>query len=559
MIRMNVRLLLVSFFFLVLAGCGGGSGGSSSTAVQGAADSGPVAVFDTQVFGAWTAQDGSNEAYEFYAAPTEAPYTGLKTGRILKNGQIVSMFHWSILPNGSIRINKVARSCPDRPYDRCATTGQVTITAHGNSIFHARWQAEFDDNMDGVIDRKVSDVYDRQEIDLTNIAQGEFFLTRSENFATPLQGTVANHTLSVRMVDFGQPLNLSLNFPSGKGRSLEFASGEALALQGVVTLDVQGAAPTEFPVKRWYEHVELSRNATGGFILEYETHAKVQIPANLDRALVVLGTTETPEKKSRSLSVIDKFISTATIAAGDKFATAMQLDFNPQWVIDGVGNELQFTSALAGQVNHRDLNHDKYSETRPFNWSRLPDGSLALDFGQGIVISVRFVKPVNGGYQVLYTFPHPTLGVDYLVHDLIKESAPVLTENDVPGRYVFTSTDGLTQDEVTLHKDKTVTGIVSGFWRLESNGDLVSFECYDTANKLITRYEDCLASLDDLTKVHFVHVRRMRFMYKDGNNYQVKYDANLWGERPTDGFGGIFFPNYIGISWTYRWVRVGNE
>lgn len=44
-------------------------------------------------------------------------------------------------------------------------------------------------------------------------------------------------------------------------------------------------------------------------------------------------------------------------------------------------------------------------------------------------------------------------------------------------------------------------------------------------------------------------------MYKDGENYQMKYSASLYGAR----FDAVTADQrHVSLSWTYRWQRVGN-
>jgi hypothetical protein len=554
MIRNNFKFLLVSTLAAALFGCGGSDG------PKPAAELGPVVAFDQQVYGTWAPSDSSNEVYEFFSSPQDEPYQSLKTGKIYnKSGTVLNSFFWNVQADGSIKLNKIALNCGTRPLNLCPVASTATIVANGNSINHGKWTFQFDDNKDGVADRKVVDVYDRKQIDMVNFKQGEFYLARSEYFATPLVGSYTGTNFTVRMVDTGQPVMLSANASAGLRSTIDLVAGEASATVAPAVFDVKGMGPKEFPVKSWYSYVQLSAAAAGGFLMEFEVRKQLVLPAGFDKSLVDIGTLETPVKKSRTYTVVNSFVKGPTVNVGETYNTFMILDFDPTLVAGSSGSEVNFQSATQGTVSHRDFNADKYSEFRPFTWTQSPaDGSIVFDFGFGIQVNARFVKKIPGGYQVLFAIPDPYLGVDYVMHDWILQTPAIIAEKDVPGRYKFLTADGFTQAEVTFHKDKTVSGVVDGFWFLDSNGDVVGFECYDKTDKLLRDYAGCLAAMNDLSKVNFMHIRRLRFMSRDGDTWQVKYNANFWGTR-VDGFGGVTTPNYFGIAWTYRFIRIGDE
>ena len=551
MIRINFRFWFTGILAGLLVACGGGNGDKPQT------QTGPVVAFDTQVLGAWVPQNEGNDTYEFYAGPTENPVAVVNTGRVYRNKKLIDIFSWAVQTNGALKLSSIGTRCATRPITLCAPTGTTTIVANGNSINHGKWTFEHDDNGDGIIDRRVSDVFDRKEIDLTFMPQGEFFLSRSDTYAVPFQGKIEGRTISLRMVDSGKPVWLSATMPLAKGRSLRFESGEAFSSQANATFNVTGLGARQFPVKSWYENVELSSTATGGFILEFETRKKVLIPADISPALVNLGTTEVPVKKSRSLIYIDKFTTGAPVELNQVYDTFLSLDFSPVLVNASAGTEVKFTSATQGTFSHTDHNKGIYTESRNFTWVQNTDGSLTLDFGKGIRIGIRFIKAISGGYQVLFSIPSATLGTDYLIQDWIKEQPSTLTEADAIGTYVFVGGDGITENIVTLHADKTISGVAGGFWFIDANKDVVSYECYNKANKLLSRYEECEAGLNDTSTISFVHIRRLKFMYKNGTEYEVKYNANLWGTR-SDGFGGISTKNYYGLNFIYRFNRTGS-
>ncbi|PLY40175.1 hypothetical protein CSZ94_22415 [Janthinobacterium sp. ROICE36] len=513
----------------------------------------PVVIpFDMEVAGYWEAQDPASESYAFYKAPTEFPYDPVKTGRTYKAGSLVSRFFWELTSDGAIKINTVGLACDSRPLNLCAVTGTTIIKAYGPAA-NAEWRLRSDSNNDGVVDADTTAKYTRKEIELSARPKGEFFLKRSDTFDLTTPGMIEGSTISLVLSELTEPVILSGTFTDGKKHHVSIAAGEATAVAGTRTFSVGGKS-LRLPVKMWYDNVQISA-AGDGYLLEYEIRRKAQLPADVKAADVdQLEAYERPQLRTEAFGLIDKFIPGPVINAGEKYYSFVLLDFNPDWVSGGGANTIEFSDGNHGTISHHDLIKGKYSEERQFTWSRRADGTLVYDFGFGIEVTARFIKAVNGGYQVLYSIPDPNVGMRYVVHDMVKDAPVAVTEASVPGSYVFTSSDGLTDIHMTLHKDKTVSGSVGGHWFFDTNGDVVSFECTDLNGRELSRYEDCLNSFDHLSTSAFSHIRRLRFMHKDGQNYQVKYDASVYGERFQ-----VVNRDYFTISWTYRWRRIGDE
>jgi hypothetical protein len=550
MMRSTLKLALFFGAAALLAGCGNNDG-SSSQAGGG---------FNPQdMTGAWVPNTAGNEVYEFYSYATDAPYAANnapveKTGRVYKAGGLESFFTWSAQADGAIKLRLSSRTCIERPISTCPATGSATIAASGDAAQGASWSVSSDDNGDGVVDRKVSDVYKRQELDLSKLADGEFFLQRGELFDVSFSGNVSNKKLSIRLIDTATPVMATAELDPAKRRSLALSAGAPVAVwQSFTGAD---GAKVRLPVKMWYENIKLMAAANGGFILEYDFHRDVQPPAPVDATVqAAIAEFELVQKKSRSLALVDKFVRGPVIAPLDRFNTLLQLDFNINWVTGSAGNEVVFTSRTDGVVSHTDFNHGKYSESRAFKWVQKEDGSVVMTFTNGLAVTMRFIKPIAGGHRVLFTLPDALLGTRYTSHDFVKESAAsAIAESELPGRWAFIKDDGVTINEVTLNRDKTTTGIIGGYWFLDTNGDVVSYECTDLQGRQISSYAECDATFNtDFSSVSFAHIRRLRFMHKDGNDYAVKYNGNVWGARY-----GVVDRDYFMIAWTYRFKRIGD-
>jgi hypothetical protein len=548
MIRYTMTRALPALLAVALAGCGGGSGGDAQPMP-------PAQLAQTAMAGYWQPANTSNEGYEFFGAVTAPPFrVELKTGRVLKNGADQGPFIWESNADGSIKISKIDPTCDRRPLSLCPVTGNATLVAEAATDQGSAWKLSIDDNADGKMDRTVSDRFQRANLDLSALPQGEFLMNRADQFDLPTLAYRNGDQIGIRMDSIGQPVALTAAVPRGAVRSVSFEAGERLSAQNSVKFTRTAGGTVDLPVKFWYENVVLSGGINNGFILEYEIHRKIQYPANVTPDSIKVNDFEKSEKRSSYFGRIDGYVHGPTIAANDKFNTFMIVDFDPAWVSGGAGNELEFTSATEGSIAHTDLRNGKYSERRKFTWVQKADGEVVMSFLSGQSVSMRFVKAVSGGYRVVFKLPNAQVGTMYVLHDLVVARPAILAEKDVAGHYTFISSDGVTQNHVTLHKDHTVTGIVGGHWFLDTNGDIVSFECTGLDGKDLPVYQDCFNSFDKLPQMSFAHIRRMRFMYQEGNTFQVKYDAALYGARFE-----VVNRDYFTISWTYRFTRLGDE
>lgn len=575
--KINFNFFSTCFFIAILAGCGGKTAKSLNEVVT-------VTVDAQQVVGYWTPANSANHSYEFFSSPTETPYNiPLKTGRILQGANLVSPFYWDMQSDGTIVLSLLSPSCPNRPLNNCPVIAVEKVIASGSSIQNSAWTISVDDNNDGVVDKKVTDTYHRQEIELSNFPQGDFFLIHDNNqvFDTPISGSVGSGKMSIRLDDFDKPITVSTDSFNTKAKSVKFSSSESSAILVDQSLYVSGTGYKKFTIKKWFEKVALSASSNGGFSLSYELHRKVQVPSDIDPALILIdqGSSryqirdyEMVEHISSLFGVVNKFVSGIPVHALDQFYVSLELDFQKS----NAGNKLIFTSNKVGELSNTLAHHPEIvSEVRNFNWVQRDDGSIVLGFPNYGDVILRFIKTISGGYQVLYSKPDENYGTTFRVRDFIRGGAPVLNEQSIPGRYSFISSGALANGSheynLTFHRNKTVSGVVGGYWFQDTNGDIVSFECTDLLGQSISVYATCAAALDNTSSVTFAHVRRLKFVDKDGRNFQAIYNASVYGTRtflvyPASGdpvVASKFFTaagaSADSLALTYRWVRVGDE
>jgi hypothetical protein len=563
----------------LLSACGGGTAQAPGETVLAAAPN------TQQVVGLWTPAGGSaRPAFEFFGSATESPYDKtLRTGRLWQDRQVASLFVWSLQNDGTITLNLVSPSCASRPLSSCAVTGTARITASGKRTQDSSWNIDFDNDGDGKVDARSADTYHRQEIDLSSLGEGEFFLTRLDNaiFDGPMRGAVSGTSLSLRLEDLDRPMTASASGFAGKRDTLALAAGESAAVTVNQNFYVVGSGYRIMPVKQWFDQVSLSASNNGAYALSFEMHRQVQLPDGVTRAQVQidsgssragLADYEAVTSSTQVVGLIDRFISAPSIRSQDRFYVSLDLNFTRT----GEANDLLFTSATEGMVTSRLAHHpDAVSEQRSFTWRQRADGAVVLSFAAYGDVVLHFIKAISGGYQVLYERPDTGFGASYRVRDFLRDAAPVLDASNLAGRYVFSSTaalpSGSHEYSVTFHRNHTVSGAVGGYWFQDANGDLVGYECTDTFGRDISDYATCAAALDNTASVNFAHVRRLRFVNRDGNALQARYNASVYGTRtflfyPPSGdpvraskfFTAVGAP-VQSTALTYRFVRVGDE
>ncbi|GEM_PF-1737999 len=571
--------LFALFFACLLSACGGGTAHAPSEVVL-------AAVPNTQqVVGLWTPAAGAGKpAFEFFGSATEAPFDkSLRTGRIWQNQQLLSFFVWNLQTDGTITLNLVSTTCLSRPLAGCPVTGTARITASGKRTQDSTWNIDFDNDGDGKVDSQVSDTYHRQEIDLSGVGNGDVFLTHLDDplFDSPLHGTVRGAAMSLRLEGLDKPVNPSASGFATRQDTLAFATGESTAIVGPQDFYVIGSGYQSMPVKQWYDQLSLTASVNGAYALSYEVHRQVQLPdgvtaaqvqADSGSARISLADYQAVTATTQLVGLVDRFIAAPAVHPLDRFFISLELDFKKA----SEANDLLFTSATEGVVTSTLAHHpDVVSEQRSFTWRQRADGAIVLSFpGYGDVV-LHFIKAISGGYQVLYERPDQGYDPSFRVRDMLRDAPSPLDETNLAGRYVFTSTaaqpNGTHEYSVTFHRNHTVTGAVGGYWFQDNNGDLVGFECATLSGQDISDYASCAATLDNTASVNFAHVRRLRFVNRDGNNLQAKYTASVYGTRsflvyPPSGdpvraskfFTAVGAP-IQSVALTYRFVRVGDE
>ena len=546
-----IKPLYVSLIALALTACGGG--GKTVDSVQ---EIPIVSANDQQLVGYWAAEDSASPSFEFFASPTEAPFNiSLQTGRIFESGKLVNIFYWKMQTNGLIGLSVVDASCMQRPLSQCPVVQSVAIEAKGSSIFDATWWVRFDQNLDGITDKTTTSRYKQKEIDAAQFSSGELFFTHANNrvFDTPIVGNIVNGNMAIRLDDFQFPITVTANSFASNKRRINFQNSENLSVD-IEQEFLTSLGYKTFTVKQWYENVGLSATANNEYTLYYEVHRKVQVPTNIDPSSVQLNAYEKVEKKSTVVALIKSFLPSLPTPLNTKLFINMVEKFDNA----NAGNELQFFSETEGTLSYSLPFNNVPAEVKAFTWSKTEEGVLTLNFSNTGDIKVRAVQKINGGYQVLYSLPDKNYTNTYRIRDLIYDDLPVIDESILPGRYKFISIsplpNGSHEYDLTFHKDKRVTGVVGGYWFQDVNGDIVSYECTNSFGQMVVHYDECVKAFDNLADFKFVHIRRLKFVFKNGNEFQARYMGSQFTGAANNG--NYYYSNF---PLTYRWTRMGDE
>jgi hypothetical protein len=562
MISIKFNSILPFFLLGLLIGCGGGTANSAKDLDAIEANNVLAAKdIEDKIVGYWVSASGNDPEFEFFSSSTDNGFDiPIKTGKIFENGRLVNRFFWSLRLDGSISLSLVDGFCQRRPINSCSTLSYIEVQARGKSISNAEWSIRYED-INRISQKTIANKYSKKNIDVAVFSQGEFFLSQSEIFDHPVAGQVDSNTISLfidRYKEDAAPLKISAQIDAQTKNEIFFKSDKTLATEEVEEFYIEDVGYRFLAVKVWYEDMVLSASEKNKYSLRYKVRREIQIPSEINLRQVQVSSDFDPLLTvTESYELINRFIDAPIIKAMDKFYSNIDFGVDNERIFNGTGNELFFASNEEASVSLVDSVIGKSSNTtrRLYSWSQGHDGAILLKAADSQNIKIRFIKPVNGGYNVLYTLSDGT----HERHDLILDAPLVMDENKIPGRYRFLSSDGWSTVEVQFHKDKTVTSVpslVNGYWMQDSNGDIISFECTELSGRDITDYHECYADFERYNEMQFVHIRRLRFMHQDGDHYQMAYDASFYG----DVFNTTSISKeYLSLSWTYRWTRVGGD
>lgn len=513
------------------------------------------------IAGYWSSSTPSGCSYEFFLSTTETPFdVALKTGRIHDGEKITNLFYWDLDGYGAIVLHLLNAICPIRPLIEGDVIGVMKIESTDGFKKKSTWTMSFDLEKKGFFQGEVVEIYDRKDIVVSKIPQGEFYLLQHENFEEASVGSFCNGILSLKLFDLGAPVDFSASLCGDTLSDISLSNATCGEIFTTQAIRVEGEGYKEIPVKKWIDQVKLVASVNEKLVIYYEIHSQVHLPSDIHRDRVDVEGCEKIHKKSLIFSLVSEFVPGPRISVSDIFYSRVKIDFNFYWMLGtSGGNEIIFTSETEGVVRYTDLFEDRHSAFRHFTWYQQDDGSVILsvpDFGD---IIIKFIKVVSGGHQALMSYSDKG-NLHWRcpqVHHWLRDNTPAITDRDFPGHYRFISDNGWLQIDLILHKDGTVTSVpealVSGYWFQDTNGDIVSYECIDEVGNVSANYDDCYAAFNNLSKGVFTHIRRLHFLNKEDNIFQLKYDAALYGAR-----FGIDGDNYYTVAWTYMWTRIGD-
>lgn len=555
----NIQIIFLS---LILMGCGGASNSVKDVEQHNQNEAEKLKLVEKDIAGYWFSNNQAVPHYEFFLSATEQPFNSdLKTGRIFENGFVSGFFYWNVQADGIIHLNMVGKQCMQRPLNLCPSIGSATIVAKGKSVSNSHWYINYYNPGQAVADKQINSSYIKKNIDISSFPQGEFFLTRNREFGVNLDRPIRlernENNISIKIKYFENPIELFAKLDATKGL-IEFNGDEESAVLKTQEFYVKDIGYRDFIVKEWYVNVTLSKSVSDEYVVHFEKHRRVLIEPDFNRGAIEIGDTEVVEEESLVFSgIVNNFISIPKIRPTDVFYAGMKADFDSEKVTGSFANTITFTSDTDGILSHTDVIRGIKSESRVFTWVQNDDGSIIFDFPTYGRVELRFIKAINGGYLGLWSNPNE-YGDEYVISDFIRDEPPVLTADNIPGRYEFAPANpkpnGSFAYEVTFHQDKTVSGEVEGYWFEDFNGDIVSFDCVNLLGLRVHSYSECDNAFDNLFTMSFAHIRRIKFIHKNGNNYQSKYDAAFYGAR-----FGYDEGKYQTVSFIFRWRRVGDE
>ncbi|MFT5725007.1 MAG: hypothetical protein ACI9JN_002130 [Bacteroidia bacterium] len=560
MFRCTQKYLLFVSLILGLVGCGG-----QDTKTVDELNIKTITEINfqrDQVLGFWQSSNTQNLSFEFFdtlaGGRLRTHDESVATGKIYRSGVVIDRFFWDIETSGTVTLNIIEKACYLIPLNACTVERTATINASGNNVDGADWEVAFDNNLDGMSDQKLNDSFHRSVIDIENFTFGSHVLQTADHdyFDFPIIMEVSSTNVSVLLDVINTPISVTTDLALNEFGQIEFNNIDGTVVQTDVEVFIEEKGYQDIVLREWYENVVLLKSIDNSYTLTFEVHSEVVLPDGVSRDSVRLEGVESIKKYTLSGNLISEFDKGFTILPNDTYNTLIR---TRKMLL----NSVTFISETRGIASRIGIANDDI--IYDFSWSQSESGEVTLDFDNFSDLSFKFVKPVTGGYQVLYTIEDVDFGTTYSIHDFVTTANIILPELIFPGRFIVKSDDGYSElvanfkDDNTAEFEASTSDLVlGGHWFIDVEGDVISFECTDRFGLNITDYETCLTGFstvgdDELRTLSFGHIRRMRFLHQNGNNYVVKYNAILWGGfgEESDDFDDL-------LNWTYRFVRVGD-
>lgn len=512
------------------------------------------------LMGLWQPDQGVRN-FEFYWSGIDGlSVPGLQTGRIIENGRVMDLFYWTIDRSGVISMTIVDKFCAIRPINRCPVSKVGSIVVNGDSRNRATWDVLIDTDLDGIVDLEESAVYQRKSFEAGLADTQKFFLVPvNERFDTPILGESTSNQTMISLNYLDAPVGFHWN----KNTTPEFAvTLQPVSSYNIVeseTYFIDGIGYQELDVKTWYDKVQLHSLTQNNFLLSYEIRREIILPDGISASDVNEDVRQF-ERHSKIFNLSTSRFTDVTILPGQRFYSFFIDQFDDDLVNGGATNEIVFETETRGQLLYKDLYEDRYTQSKSFVWSRTSDDVVTIEMDDGYKIELIFLKEILGGFSVVQKHIPLDEAPYFYVHDFIQDGSVDNLSDLVPGRFEFLSNNGWQKVLIDFNSDFTIETNapgVAGYWFINDDGELVGYECLTNANVEVPTYEDCYNRFEDLqstdSNISFAHIRKLKFLHKNGNKLQAKYDANVWG-----GPFGIVDQDYMGISWTYRWERVGD-
>lgn len=542
---------------LILLGCNEQSDKTADNTIQ--AD---IALKEALLVGVWQPSFSENLSYEFLSSVEKGTNdNALKTGRTYRNGILRDFFYWNLQANGIVTLNIVSKNCNSRPISRCDVLAKTEIQSSGSHLDKLNWAISTDSDVDNVIDDVITDKYQKKLIDLTSIAQGDFYFTTFEsNFSSAIYAQKANTSVTLALDYLGTPIVVSGEINSEALYQVSLSSEQRL--NSTRNFYVQNVGYKDFTIESYLDNVTLTSSMGDNFTVRYDIVREVIYPEGMVASTVQLDDFIALDKRTRFYSVVDSFIPAPEILSSDKLYSYITDQFSYGKLNGGGSNEMIFDTSSTGVLNYKDIYQGKNSEEKHFSWQINALGFLELNMDSGYQITVKFIEKTLGGYITLLAYDPPGDEAPYYSKNefLLDDSYPAFADA-FPGRFEFMSNDGFSKIFIDFKADHTLetnSPGVGGYWLIDENDNLISYECSSLNSKNIEDYQSCYDSLGvvstDDRYTNFSHVRVVRVLHREGNHFKVKYDANVWG-----GPFGIVDSDYFGISWIYYWKRIGNS
>ena len=515
------------------------------------------------LIGYWQNQDNSF-GIEFHPSHFTTTFTvgdlkkgGDKTGRIVSGDQsTIRYFYWNLSDNGNIELVLKSTECNRLPISTCVKGEIIQIELKGENLKNASWTLQSDQNIDGIIGNNKAYKLTKRKLSL-DVAEGNpVYLKISENFDYPIKLYADENGFQIKFPFPDNPVEqftFTAMLHQVNEHEIVFNDLNNYNFISEEKFYSKDNNLQTFKVRNWIDNVKLTKSFSNNLVLTYKQNKEIVDISATEASQINLSNFN--KNKTRTLIGTIAYVQPLQIETNVRYYTLLPINLIAE--TSSTPNEFILFDDGTGEAHFEDMFEGKNSQKQNFEWNKNDNNEITLDLGTSGIITISVLESITGGYNVL--FKNESIGL-LMSHDMLTDGE-VDIDLLLPGLFELENTNGLSKVFVEFKEDNTLVInadpiMLSGYWFKDKEGSIVSFECIDINGTDVNSFQECYDSFNNINGLSqamlYSHLRKFKFLHKNGNELVSKYDAVAWGGPFGKG------NKYKNFSWVYRWKRLSN-